>query len=434
MAFSGFSGGFMQQMLPQQQDKLWRSHGVRVASGPAPRDNSPAGLTQRYGNIPETFDQLATMNGWNQSQGSAPAPGPAPGPAAPGPAAPGGSPAGAPVGGGGGSLADLRAQIMGYDPTAGINQAYELTKKQGLQSLGMDVEDNLAARGVTTGSATGQDLQSRLTAQLLGPLQAQHAQALANAQADRLSRLTGLTGMELDQARAQQEADYRRQRDAADEAYRRDQLGIQQKQFEQAQQAAANQLEWQKTQQTWATEDRKREEEGRVQAALRQGLLGGGGSGGGAMGSVATGSGLTGQEAYDRAFGTGPTTPTGHAMGGGAGLGGLTDNGGFGEKFGGFTGGHKWDGVDRSSQPRPFEGASTTTVGSSQNGPITTGSGTMVGSGAPFSGAPTTWGSVKAQAPGTGATSGLLGAKPAANKPNYAPAGNAAGYPQVRRT
>lgn len=406
MAF-GYAGGGGPGAFAQQQDMLAQ---LMRASQPAqPALGTPAALTQRYADKPETFGQLAAINGWNSPQ-AAPA---APGGGAPAPGAPGGGgaapgPAG-PAAGGGGTLADLRAQIMGYDPTAGINQAYELTKKQGLTSLGMDVEDQLAARGVNVGAATGQDLQSRLTAQLLGPLQAQHAQALAAAQGDRLSRLTSLSGMELDQQRMQQEADYRRQRDAADDAARQAQLAMQQRQADQAAKAAEAGLTWQQQQEAWAREDRaKQAQQGTVAGALQSGLLGGGGGGGDdaaarARALIMGGSG--GRTREDLLGGSDtPMTSSGFAMGGGAGLAGGSASpggGGFGEPTPGWNSGTGRSGGSNPYGRRSFEGPATSTVGTAQNGPTTTGSGTTVGTGAPFSGAATTFASIKNA--GTGA-------------------------------
>jgi len=241
----------------------------------------------------------------------------------------------------------------------------------------MDVEDTLAARGVTTGSATGQDLKSRLTAQLLGPLQAQHAQALANAQAERLSRLTGLVGMELNQTRAQQEADYRRQRDAVEDAYRQGQISLQQRQFEQSQQASANQLDWQKQLQAWQREDRTQQQ----QAAAQQRTAGGGGGGGMDPAERARAIIMGGSRSGGGGGGGGsdlPITPTGHTMGGGAGLAGLSSTS-FGEPT------PNWNsGAGRSGAPRPpraFEGPGTSTVHSASGGGQTTaGTGTWASS------------------------------------------------------
>lgn len=405
MAF-GYAGGFPGYSQAGQNQDLMAQ--IIRASQPA-QANTAAALTQRYNDKPETFGQLATMNGWNQPQsgqpapaGASPVPGaPAPaGPAVPGPAAGGAVP---------GTLADLRAQIMGYNPDDKINQAYELTKKQGLTSLGMDVEDQLAARGVNVGAATGQDLQSRLTAQLLGPLQAAHAQALASAQGDRLSRLTSLSGMELDQQRMQQEADYRRQRDAADDAARQAQLAMQQRQADQAAKAAEAGLTWQQQQEAWAREDRaKQAQQGTVAGALQSGLLGGGGGGGDdaaarARALIMGGSG--GRTREDLLGGSdAPMTSSGHAMGGGTGLAGgaaSPGGGGFGEPTPGWNSGTGRSGGSNPYGRRSFEGPGTSTVGAAQNGPTTTGSGTTVGTGAPFSGAATTFASIKNA--GTGA-------------------------------
>lgn len=409
--------------------------GAPQAPGAMPQD--AASLQARYGNAPETFDQLATINGWNKPQ-AAPSPfSPAPSnPTAPGLTNSAPVPGGAPTGGGGGGdlMSQLIAQLQGYDPSAGINQAYELTKKQGLQSLGMDVEDNLAGRGVMTGSATGQDLQSRLTAQLLGPLQAQHAQALAGAQGDKLSRLQSLTGMQLDQQRAAQQQEYQRTRDAAEDAWRREQAGQaqawQQKQWD-AQQAQQQQAStWEQQLQKWQTEDRQRQQAalGPVGSNPLAGSLGGGGGGMTPEAEAARAliMGGSGGGSAPAAGGGMPLTSTGQPMGGGTGLSGANTSSGFGEKFGGFTGGHKWDGIDRSVGYKPFEGANTTTVGTSVTGARTNGSGTLVGSGSPFSNLQ------------TGQTSaGLWGSNTAATpkQPTYSPAGySPQGYPTVKRS
>lgn len=366
----GYAVGYTGAGQAGQQD--WLAQIIR-ASQPA-QANTAAALTQRYNDKPETFQQLATMNGWNQPQsgqpapaGASPVPGaPAPaGPAVPGPAAGGAVP---------GTLADLRAQIMGYNPDDKIDKAFQLTKQQGLTSLGMDVEDQLAARGVNVGAATGQDLQSRLTAQLLGPLQAAHAQALASAQGDRLSRLTSLSGMELDQQRMQQEADYRRQRDAADDAARQAQLAMQQRQADQAAKAAEAGLTWQQQQEAWAREDRaKQAQQGTVAGALQSGLLGGGGGGGGddaaarARALIMGGSG--GRTREDLLGGSdAPMTSSGHAMGGGTGLGGGGGGGGFGDPTPGWN-----SGAGRSGDPKRKPFASTTPPQQEQGGAGTPG-------------------------------------------------------------
>lgn len=67
-------------------------------------------------------------------------------------------------------------------------------------------------------------------------------------------------------------------------------------------------------------------------------------------------------------------------MGGGAGLGSYNE-GSFGQPTAGWNSGR-----GRSGDPnaRPFEGPSTSTVGTSQNGPTTNGTGTTVGAGSPF--------------------------------------------------
>lgn len=156
-------------------------------------------------------------------------------------------------------LAELRAQLMGYDPTAGINEAHRLASQQALGNMGMEWEDNLAARGIDPGAATGQDLKSRLTAQVMGPLAAAHAQQLAAAQGDRLSRLQSLTGMQLDQQRLSQQQAWQQAQDAearrrwdAEQAYRNSQTDYQHQQD-------ARQNQWQTTQQQWQTDDRNRQ-------------------------------------------------------------------------------------------------------------------------------------------------------------------------------
>lgn len=304
------------------------------------------------------------------------------------------------AGGGGGTLSDLRAMILGYNPDDKINAAFDLQTKQGLTDMGMSYEDQMAARGVDPGSATGQDLKSRLTAQILGPLAAARASALANAQGDRLSRLTQLSGMELDANRQSQQDAFLRQRYAADDAYRNSQLAMQQREADQAANRYQADATWRQQQEAWAREDRNRQN----QMLAQQGSTGGsamsgmspeaqrardlilGGSGGRSATEILGGGG--GSER--------PTTSTGHPMGGGTGLSGLTSGTSFGKPFGGFTGGHKWDGVDRSvgynnGQPKPFEGANTTTVGAAVNGPTTSGTGTSWKAPATNPGTPGLW-------------------------------------------
>lgn len=346
---AGYAGGY----FPQQDMAALMA---QITGRPAA--DTAAGLTQRYNNAPESFGQLATINNWNQPQGGQGAPAPAPqAPPAPAPPAPGGA---APMGGGGGSLAELRAMIMGLNPDDKINQAFDLQTKQGLTDMGMGVEDNLAARGVQMGSATGQDLESRLKGQLLGQLGSQRASALANAQTDRLGRLTSLTGMEMDQQRQQQEAAYRSQRDAADDAARNAQMAMQQRQADQAAQANTAASAWQQQQEAWAREDRtKQTQEGQVQQAMREQLMPSGGgmpdAAANARALIMGGSG--GRTAADvLGGGAAPITPTGQPMGGGAGLGGAGAGTGFGDPTPGWN-----SGAGRSDDPnrKQFLPAST---------------------------------------------------------------------------
>lgn len=393
----GFSGDAYERLRG-----LMMGPGMMGQGMPGPAANSPAALQAQYGNAPETVPQWNAMNNFPQAQ-----------PAGTGGASPTATPSGpvgggAPAGGGGGGgdlLSQLRSQILGYDPTAAINAAYDLQTKQGLTDMGMSVEDQLAARGVNTGSATGQDLESRLKGQLLGQLGSARASSLASAQGDRLSRMQQLTELES-----------RQQQQQADNAYRQSQLAMQQREADRAAQNAQAEAAWRQQQETWAREDRTRQDQALAQQQAQQAQQSSSGSamsGGGADGGMSPEAeraralilgGSGGRTAADL-FGGGsdaPTTSSGFAMGGGAGLSGLTDNsGGFGEKT-------DW----HLNKSKPFEGANTSTVGTSQSGSTTTGSGTTVGTGQPFSQAA----NISRQVAGAGA--GALQPKPGAYQPN----------------
>lgn len=273
-------------------------------------------------------------------------PAPQPQPAAPAP------------GGGGDLLSQLLAQAQAYDPSAQINQAFDLQTKQGLESMGMDWEDNLAARGVNPGAATGQDLKSRLSAQLLAPIAAQRASALAGAQGDKFNRLQSIYGLQqqqqsLAQAQAwqQKQFEWQQQQDAKDREWQRIQFDFNKSQAE-------KDAEWRNKQQGWAEEDRNRALNpqaanpygGPGQAPQQQApvtffdLIAGNPAYGGAQGG--------GQQSQAPAY---PTTSTGMPMGGGAGLGSY--NSGQGPESSGLNP----DGTWRRPQSQPINGASRPT-------------------------------------------------------------------------
>lgn len=213
--------------------------------------NTPFGGQQAP--APQHVVNPALTNGGNMpvTQWSNPTPAAQPTPA------PQATPAPAP-GGGSDLLSQLLAQAQAYDPSAGINQAFDAQTKLGLENMGMSWEDELASRGVNPGAATGQDLKSRLSAQLLAPLAAQRASALAGAQSDKLNRLQSLYGLQQQQAQAAQDQTWRQKQFEWQQAQDAKDRAWQQGQFDWQKTQAQKDAEWRATQQQWAIEDRNK--------------------------------------------------------------------------------------------------------------------------------------------------------------------------------
>lgn len=280
------------------------------------------------------------QGGWVNGAGQAlPAAQPAPQPAPVQQAAPGG---------GGDLMSQLIAQLQGYDPNKAINDAFDAQSKLAAEAAGVDWNAQQAARGLTPGDNSSQDLHAQLVARLMGPLAAQRAQALAGAQGDKLGRMQSLAGMQLDQQRQAQQQAWQQAQDAentrrwnAEQAARQGETSWQ---HEQAAQNAA----WQQKLQGWQAEDRTRQNQlaglqqqvdqrnlqqqlnpaTPVQNAL-SGYLGVQPQASQPFSTGTSNGGETFQGMLERlgqGGGAGPTTSTGMPMGGGGGLAGGAAN------------------------------------------------------------------------------------------------------------
>ena len=145
-------------------------------------------------------------------------------------------------------IAQLQQRISGYDPTQGINAAFDAQTQQAAQQMGQQWSSDVGARGLLPSDNTSQDLKAVLTGKVMAPIAAQRAAALANAQQQGLSNQMTLAGLLGDQQRytqqqqwQQQQFDYQKSQDAANRAW-------QQQQDNANRDWQRTQFEWQKTQ------------------------------------------------------------------------------------------------------------------------------------------------------------------------------------------
>lgn len=314
----GYVGGWSP---PNQQDWL---NQILAASSQAPNpamDNSAAGLTQRYGNAPETFGQLATINGWNQPtprDGNPITPSgppmanpiPTPAPATPTPAGPGG--------GGGGDynslLQELLANARGTGYIDQINGAYDQQSKLAAEAAGLSWTDDMASRGMLPRDNQSRDLRARLVGQAMSPIAANRAAALADAANQRQTQLGNIAGM-MSEQQAREES--RRRQEAQDAEARR--------QFDATMSYNQSQLDYRRNQ-----DNQARQDEQNRQAQLQAAMTGGGGpqpapgpqgpSGGGGQASPSFFDLIAGQPGY---------TINGQGAGGGGDAGGGGGGGGY---------------------------------------------------------------------------------------------------------
>lgn len=196
-------------------------------------DNSAAGLSARYGNAPETHEQLAKINGWAQ---------PAQQPQLNGWGLPWGqSPPTAqqrpddsvrlpaatpqpvtPAGGGGDYNSLLQELLTNARSNSGldsIHDAYNQQSKLAAEAAGLSWTDDMASRGMLPGDNQSRDLKARLVGQAMSPIAANRAAAVADWNSQRDSRLQSVAGMMSDQQ--QREAERQRQAAADAESRRR---------------------------------------------------------------------------------------------------------------------------------------------------------------------------------------------------------------------
>lgn len=323
---AGYAPGYT--TYAQEQEQLRR---ILAASSQAPPtlDNSQAGLTQRYGATPETYDQLAIINGWNQPtprDGNPVTPsGPPmlnPIPTTPAPTTPAPAP-----GGSGNDLNSLLNELLA-DARSGkyldsINSAYNLQSKQALEGAGLQTTDDLATLGMLPQDSKSRDLNARLIGQAMSPIAANRAAAIADAQQMQGNRIQSVAGM-MSEMQARDEA--RKRQEAADAEARR--------QFDATMSYNQSQAAYRQSQ-----DNQARQDELNRQAQLRAAMTGGGGlqsapssgpaGGGGGQASPSFFDLIAGQPGYtingqgggDSGAGGGG----GYAGGGGSGGGGGTN-------------------------------------------------------------------------------------------------------------